>query len=123
MYPTGLHFLNSGICIALLFLLSDFGSKRGWYQKKGNWFSRVMHFSGGFLVAMFWSGLTGYISLILALTILVGVLWEFWEYFCRVCKHKKTVLPKGVTLIRDTAEDLILDTAGAVVFTLLWAYL
>jgi len=111
--------LISSACIVVLFLISNFGSKRGWYFKKGNWFSRIMHFTAGFLVAMFWAGLTRNFLFIVALTFLVSVSWELLERFLSVTKLKKIDLAEGMTKNRDTIEDLILGLSGAVVFVLL----
>ncbi len=106
----------SAVGIATLFLISRFGKERGWYKKKGNWFSRVMHFCAGFFVAMFWSGLLkdiGYPSIIL-LTFLVGVLWEIAEYIAGIFAKRfgrKEMMPER----GDTIEDLICDILGACV--------
>lgn len=73
-----------------------------------------MHFSAGFFVAMFWSGLLkdiGYPSIII-LTFLVGVLWEIAEYITGVFAKKLgryDMMPER----GDTIEDLIMDVVGA----------
>jgi hypothetical protein len=106
------------IVIAILFLISHFGKERGWYRKKGNWFSRIMHFSAGFLVGMFWAGFTSSILGIIGLTFAVGVLWEVEEYivgiFMKKFFGKDRVLPRF-----DTIEDLICDVLGASIWILI----
>jgi uncharacterized membrane protein YjdF len=109
----------SAACLAVLFLFSYFGFKRGWYEKKGNWFSRIMHFLGGFFVAMFLSGLIQGFWQILMFTFLVGVFWEIWEYYYGIYKLKKFGTKKYMTETRDTMEDLFCDILGAVVLLIL----
>ncbi len=117
-----IHDINfiSAVCILVLFLISHFGEERGWYRKKGNWFSRTMHFFGGFLVAMFWSGFTQKLQLIIIMTFGVGVLWEIWEYFAGIFMKRffgrDRILPRF-----DTIEDLICDVIGAVAWLLILA--
>jgi len=109
----------SVVCIAILLLISNFGFKRGWYKMKGNWFSRIMHFCGGFFVAMFWSGFIQDFWQILMFTFLVGVFWEIGEYFYGIYKLKKFGTKKYMTQTRDTIEDLICDILGAVFLLIL----
>jgi len=109
----------SAACIVVLFLISHFGSRRGWYKKKGNWFSRIMHFFGGFFVVMFWSGFIQNFWQILFFTFLTGVFWEIGEYFYGVYKLKKFGTNKYMTETRDTIEDLFFDILGAASFLIL----
>ena len=102
----------------VLLRISSWGKKRGLYKKKGNWFSRIMHFFGGFLVAMFGSGFTRYFPLIIVFTLLVGVFWEIGEYFLGIYKLKKFGTDENMIEMRDTIEDLILDILGACVAVL-----
>lgn len=106
------------IAIVILFLISHFGKERGWYKRKGNWFSRIMHFSAGFLVGMFWLGFTNSILGIIGLTFAIGVLWEVAEYVIGIFMKKffgrDRVLPRF-----DTIEDLICDIAGVAVLVLI----
>jgi len=100
--------------LGLMFLISR---SSFFMRKKERWIGwKIMHFWGGFFVAMFWSGLVEYSLLVISLTLIVGVLWEFYEYFYGLYKFKKTGTKKYMIKISDTAKDLILDTLGAIVW-------
>ncbi len=96
----------SVVSLVILFLVNFIAARKGFYGRF-SWFDKVMHFLGGFFVAMFWSGLIQSPWLIISLTLLVGVAWEIWEY---VRKH--------IGEMRDTIEDLFFDILGAVVWVL-----
>jgi hypothetical protein len=100
----------------VLFLVSAWGKKRGYYEKGNFWFDDIMHFSGGLLVAMFCSGFIKYWPLILSLTFLVGVLWEIQEYFRGIYKFKKYGTKEDLIEARDSFEDLACDMAGCIVW-------
>lgn len=108
----------SVITMAVLFLVSHFGSERGWYKRDGNWFSRLMHFFGGFFVAMFWSSFTDRFYYIFGLMMAVAIVWEICEYFYGVYKFKKTGTKDYITETRDTIEDLVCDALGVCIFIL-----
>ncbi len=78
--------------LAILFLFDWIGVKKGFYGKNGEnlLFGKVCHFSGGFLVAVFWTGLINNSLLIILLTFSAGILWEIWEYLYGNYKFKKT---------------------------------
>ena len=80
-----------------------------------------MHFFGGFLVAMFGFGFTGYFPFIIAFTFLVGVFWEIAEYFYGIYKFKKFGTSENMIGMRDTIEDLIFDLTGASVWLLIFS--
>lgn len=122
MHINETHFI-SAVSIAILFLISHFGQERGWYQRKGNWFSRIMHFFVGFFVAVFWSSFTRYFPLVVVLTFLVGVFWEIAEYFYGVYKLKKFGTRGYMIETKDTIEDLICDISGAYVAVLALSYI
>ncbi len=103
----------------ILSAISYWGKRRGYYKKGNFWFDDIMHFSGGLLVAMFWSGITAYWPLVVSLTFLVGVLWEIYEYVIGRYKFKKYGDKDALTETKDTLEDLICDTAGAFVWVLI----
>ncbi len=108
--------------LAILFLFDWIGVKKGFYGKNGEnlLFGKVCHFSGGFLVAVFWTGLINNSLLIILLTFSVGILWEIWEYLYGNYKFKKTGSDKDIPKIPDTVEDLIFDTLGAAVWVLIF---
>lgn len=111
--------LVSVLGTAVLFIVSLWGKRRGYYEKGNFWFDDIMHFSGGFLVAMFCSAFIQYWPLILSLTFLVGVLWETQEYFRGIYKFKKYGTKEDMTETRDSIEDLICDIAGSVAWMLI----
>ena len=117
IFPPFLYISVIGAIVLLR--ISFWGKKRGWYKKKGNWFSRTMHFFGGFLVAMFWSGFIRYFPLIITFTFLVGVFWEIVEYFYGIYKLKKFGTREGMIETRDTIEDLICDVTGSIIWVLI----
>ena len=102
-----------------LFMVSAFGKRQGYYEKGNFWFDDIMHFSGGFLVAVFWSGFTRYWPFILLLTLSVSVFWETQEYFRGVYKFKKYGIKNDLIETRDTIEDLICDVLGSAVWILI----
>ncbi len=108
--------------LAILFLFDWIGVKKGFYGKHGEnlLFGKVCHFSGGFLVAVFWTGLINNSLLIILLTFSAGILWEIWEYLYGNYKFKKTGSDKDIPKIPDTVEDLIFDTLGAAVWVLIF---
>ena len=82
-----------------------------------------LHFLGGFFVALFFIGylhralgatnsFVGDITIIVGVSLLVGVGWEIFEFVL------DKVLPAGISLFRggdlfDTLKDLVVDSAGA----------
>ena len=113
----------STVSLIILFLLSLIAERKGFYRSF-SWLDKVMHFLGGFFVAMFWSGLTQFPLLIISLTLLVGVAWEIYEYFLGIYKLKRLGTKKYMTEIRDTVEDLFFDLLGAIVWIfILWAFI
>lgn len=78
----------------------------------------VFHFLGGFFVALFFIGflkkaliaersLTKDVVLIVGASILIGVIWEFFEFFTGFTP------PPTVNIFQDTLLDLVMDIAGA----------
>lgn len=93
----------------------------------------VMHFLGGLTIA--WAATTAYSLLrargyaselklvefgiaLVAVTALVGVLWEFMESLF----FRDVLLRLEVNLYTDTISDLALDTLGAIVWTAVTAF-
>ncbi len=107
--------------LAILFLFDWIGVKKGFYGKNGEnlLFGKVMHFSGGFLTAVFWTAFISSGILIVILALWVGVLWEVYEYLLGIYKFKKYGTIKYITKTADTLEDLFFDTLGAVVWVLI----
>ncbi len=105
-----------------MFRISFWGRKRGYYRKgqESFWFDKIMHFFGGFLVAMFGFGFTRYFPLVIAFIFLVSVFWEIAEYFYGIYKLKKFGTNENMIGMRDTIEDLIFDLAGASVWLIIF---
>jgi hypothetical protein len=100
----------------ILFVVSAWGKRRGFYKKGNFWFDDIMHFSGGLLVAVFCSGFIKYWPLVISLTFLVGVLWEIQEYFRGIYIFKKYGTKDDLIEARDSFEDLACDLAGCIVW-------
>jgi len=105
----------------VLLTVSHWGKRRGYYKKgqESFWFDKIMHFFGGFLVAMFWSAFIQCFPLIIAFTFLVGAFWEIAEYFYGIYKFKETGTKDYMIETRDTIEDLIMDVTGAAIWALI----
>ena len=109
-------FIYVSIIGAVVLLVINLIGKRKGYYKKGQenfLFGKIMHFFGGFFVAMFLSGFTQYWPLVIVLTFLVGVFWEIGEYFRGIYIFKKFGAKDDIIELRDTVEDLICDILGA----------
>ena len=91
-------------------------------------FDKIMHFTGGFVVAWFFITILGkelrtnraiLVLILISLTTFVGVLWEFTEFLSG--EHLKDKLPwigryfYGGNL-KDTLLDLLFDMMGAIAF-------
>jgi hypothetical protein len=93
-------------------------------------FDKIMHFTGGFIVAWFFIAVLGkelrtnramLILLLVSLTTFVGVLWEFTEFSSG--EYLKDKLPwigryfYGGNL-KDTLLDLLFDMMGSIAFAI-----
>lgn len=102
----------------------------GWYLQWG-WFDMVLHFSGGFFMAML---MTDYLKdrlgsgnilkdilIVAGATIFIGVVWEFAEFIANQILVEPTKKYLGINAyfmgdLPDTVLDLFLDMLGAFVF-------
>lgn len=102
--------------LIVLLILNRIGSGMGLYGQRGEnrWFGKIMHFSGGFFTALFWSVFFSGWFFVITLTFMVGVFWEIGEYFYGVYKLKKSKTNRYLTHAKDTVEDLIFDIVGAI---------
>ena len=83
------------------------------------WFDMIMHFSGGFLVSMFFLWLltwnnkqVSYGKILLwgvASAVVVGILWEGFELYFGMTSLSSPLY------IQDNGMDVIMDTAGGLV--------
>ena len=94
---------------------------------------KFFHFLGGFFVAMFFYyylehelkkiGWFKSIVILVSTAILVGVLWEFWEYSMDRIFHDTLLGAYSLRLrfggdLTDTLGDLFLDIIGAIAFSI-----
>lgn len=84
------------------------------------WFDILMHFLGGFLIALFamyilsrigWFKNEKQYTLIcilftLAITLIIGLSWELWELFVGFSDQ--------ITDLMDTITDIVMDLTGAI---------
>ncbi len=92
------------------------------------WYDIMMHFLGGAWIAMalheiffgsyrignIQNTFSSYIGVIIGGTIIVGVGWEFFEYFFDIA----TLVPS--LYWQDTIKDMAMDTLGAIAIVLLF---
>lgn len=106
----------------------------GWYLK-WDWIDIILHFSGGFFVAMFMadylkdrlvSGQWIKNTLVVAgATIFIGVVWEFAEFIANQTLIDFVYNKFGIRAyfmgdLADTVNDLLMDTLGAFTFFFLF---
>jgi hypothetical protein len=121
------HMLKSIIVLLILFFIGISGVYFDWYGMVW-WLDVILHFSGGFFVAMFfWHYFEDYIArgswfknliIITGATLLIGVLWEFAEYIANqtlvdLIYEKYQIRTYFMGDIKDTMADLMLDILGA----------
>lgn len=105
--------------VGLLFIYSQLVDRRLPY-KRAYWHFEVCHFLAGFFVAAGAAAVTPNSGAIFGVTMIVGILWEIWEFMLerpflsRV--FDKMGWRHGPWTLPDTILDLILDAAGAGAF-------
>ena len=130
------------VAAGFIFFSLYLGSVRGYYSKFW-WWDVALHTSSGFIL-----GIAGFVSLFLlnrtdriprgmrpiflclfgvTFAVTLGVLWEIFEYGCdRIGPHVgyPSDMQSQSSGVRDTMQDLIVDTIGAIVVACMgWAYL
>lgn len=111
-----------GILVIGLLLLNIKLSNRG---KKFEWFFEISHFLMGFLIAGFiYTTISTNNLFILFGVMVVGILWEFWEYSATKFYWLNNFIKKlnyniDRESIKDIYLDLSLDLSGALVFVIL----
>lgn len=116
--------------LAVIFIVNIPGLYYGWYLR-WDWFDITLHYLGSFFVAMF---MTAYLKdrliqriniknvlIVTSATIFVGVIWEFSEYIANQTLIEPFYRWFGVRAyfmgdLRDTINDLLMDTLGALTF-------
>jgi len=108
-------------------------SINSWYWTYA-WLDMPMHFLGGFWVAMVFFNfinpklqITDYkllitLILVLGFVILIGVLWEFFEFLCDVFISSKGYLEVAQQGIADTISDLFFDLLGGLALLVVRRY-
>lgn len=113
--------------LVFLFLIDIPSIYYGWYLN-WDWVDIVLHFAGGFFVAMF---MADYLKdrlipgqgiknalVVVGATIFIGVVWEFAEYLANQTLMEPAKKYLGVNAyfmgdIQDTIMDLLMDILGA----------
>lgn len=121
--------------LVLIFLINLPGLYYQWYLNYW-WFDVILHFLGGFFMAMF---LTTYLKenisgraklksalIIIGVTVFIGVVWEFAEYIANQTLIEPFYRYFGVRAyfmgdLSDTVNDLTMDMLGAGLFA--WLHL
>lgn len=88
--------------------------------KKVHWFFEVSHFLAGFLLAAFFADFFVSAFDVVLAAVLVGLLWELFEVITDRVSWLRHVMKPGPITPADTLLDLILDAAGALLFTVLF---
>lgn len=133
------HFAKAGYYritffgLVAIFVINWIGLFYGWYGLI-TWFDEILHFGGGFFMALFLVGYFGdgprralrpyhYFLLIISVTVLIGVVWEFFEFILDTVGDRYLVRKFGVRSLigdlSDTLNDLAMDSLGAVLIVLL----
>jgi len=92
------------------------------------WFDMVLHFSGGLFVAMLFANYLkahalpnaklANILIVVGAATMIGVVWEFAEYFAHITFAEKASAAFGMRVdfmgdLDDTITDLLMDMLGA----------
>ncbi|MEK7579820.1 MAG: hypothetical protein AAB469_01350 [Patescibacteria group bacterium] len=125
---TAILFLALIFLINILFMVADVD-----YIFKAFNVDPILHFSGGFFVAMFFAGYLKHLKIgnpgsprlkkvliLVSITVFIGVIWEFSEYlgtklFGDYFYNKYRVICCMGNL-DDTINDLLMDILGAALF-------
>ena len=92
------------------------------FGKGHYWFFELMHFLGGFFVAMFFANFTSSIVMIFSALAIVTFLWELGEYILDKIPtasrfFKKTFRTDSTKYdFKDAILDIVLNFAGATAF-------
>ncbi len=108
------------ITLAFLYFACIFVSNTFEY-KKAYWFFEFCHLAAGFLLAVSISNFTKNNLATLLGVLSIGILWEIWEIIIDHFKRIQKILLKfgikqGPITLDDTILDILLDTAGALIY-------
>lgn len=119
--------------LTVIFVVNAVGLYNGWYQDFF-WFDIILHFLGGFFVAMLMANyLNEYfvnkkilknVFIIVSATVFIGVVWEFSEYIANlalspIIYERFAIRTYFMGNIDDTIGDLLVDILGALFFSFL----
>lgn len=121
------------IALVIIFLVNIASMYYGWYLRFF-WSDMILHFLGGFFVAMFMAyylkdnlreSKLKNILILVGVTIFVGVVWEFAEYIANQTLTEPIYSNFKIHFyfigdLDDTINDLAMDVLGALVFSTLW---
>ena len=107
--------------VILLYLTCVYIGNHSKYEN-AYWFFEFCHLACGFLVANFLSFFLATTTQIIMGTFIIGLLWEISEIIVDRSPSIKNRLAKmhirpGPVTLPDTLLDLVLDIAGAAIFT------
>ena len=118
---------NIILIMTAIFVINLVGIYFKWYDFF--WFDMVLHFSGGLFVALLFSKYLerhlfsqtklANMLIIIGATMMIGVVWEFGEYFMNQTFSAKASAAFGMKLdfignLDDTMSDLLMDMLGAI---------
>lgn len=116
--------------LVIIFFVNVLGLYRGWGLNY-SWFDQVLHFSGGFFVAMLFSiYLKNHLPsdaklknalVLISVVAFIGVIWEFAEYLAgqiliEPIYKNFDIKTYFIGDIDDTINDLLMDILGAILF-------
>jgi uncharacterized membrane protein YjdF len=113
------------LALVAIFAVNAVGLYYGWYLEHF-WFDMLLHFLGGFFIAMLMAGYLKEhfggsklknILVILGATAFIGVIWEFTEYIANQTLTEPTYKYFGIRAyfmgdLDDTVNDLMMDILG-----------
>jgi|SRR3989344_4646132 len=112
--------------LTVIFITNTIGIYLDWYDYF--WFDIVLHFSGGLFTALLFAAYLkphlfpktklANIIIIVGATMMIGVVWEFAEYFAHETFSESASAALGIRVdfmgnLDDTITDLLMDMLGA----------
>jgi hypothetical protein len=106
--------------LVLLFLYIAANVSWRFFKITSNNFYKPFHFMGGFFVYIFIESVLKNKLLSLFLVVIVGILWEIYEWLLwRYILKRKRDKPQK----KDTTNDLFMDLAGGVIAVIVFSFL
>lgn len=124
--------MKTAILFLILIFLIDMVFGLGFRLYRIFYFDTILHFFGGFFVAMFfYHYLEEYMKgrklkkwlIITGVTVFIGIIWEFSEYlatyFLSDYLYEKYKVICCIGNLDDTVNDLLMDILGALAFMII----